>query len=345
MSNAPSTPKHPQQDTQKRQGKHTPTALRVLQTLQYLLANPNGATTTQLLEHLSETGTNHTIGSDTLIKYINTLRYAGCAIPSASGGGIYRLTASPIGYQLTSKEADALREALTATFLHTQCETDWLHALYKVLWHMDLTSNTAKQLDETNPLRELRDMLAMGEALPHNTDNGYNSPWQDFCDDEMALAITYNPPQFPKPVQLCVDPVSVKPSGPFGEIFTGICRHTRQQQTIHVAWVTDVRPLPMKRQYREQLTRVVFALTGKLARTYRLYPHEEILSHTSRPDTPLTVMAKVNDMDSLLQRLMKYGSLCEIISPSHIRDQMARRIQTLVGFNAQLAPNEHNISS
>lgn len=69
---------------------------------------------------------------------------------------------------------------------------------------------------------------------------------------------------------------------------------------------------------------VVFRLKGKLAKIYRMRPHEYLRNKES--DGSIVIVNKDEPFDELIARLMRYMDLCEIISPQFMRDKMIETI-------------------
>lgn len=72
-------------------------------------------------------------------------------------------------------------------------------------------------------------------------------------------------------------------------------------------------------------TTVVYRLSGRLAKTYRLKENE--YSEGNDNDGYYTIINKNEPYDKLIKRLMRYGANCEIISPKFIREQMLQYIK------------------
>ena len=72
-------------------------------------------------------------------------------------------------------------------------------------------------------------------------------------------------------------------------------------------------------------TTVVFRLSGRLAKTYRLKENE--YSEGNDKEGYYTVINKNEPYDKLIKRLMRYGANCEIISPKFVREQMLQNIK------------------
>lgn len=71
-------------------------------------------------------------------------------------------------------------------------------------------------------------------------------------------------------------------------------------------------------------TTVVFRLKGKLAKIYKMRPHEYL--RNKEPDGSVVIVNKDEPFDELIARLMRYMNLCEIISPQFMRDKMIETI-------------------
>lgn len=71
-------------------------------------------------------------------------------------------------------------------------------------------------------------------------------------------------------------------------------------------------------------TTVVFRLKGKLAKVYRIRPHEYL--RDNEPDGSIIIVNQDEPFDELITRLMRYRNLCEIISPKFMRDKMVETI-------------------
>jgi hypothetical protein len=87
---------------------------------------------------------------------------------------------------------------------------------------------------------------------------------------------------------------------------------------------------------------IMFRLTGRLALSYEPYHGEKIIQRASRAEREpylagtkegqeleLTVSISTQDMPSVLRRLAKYGTQCQIISPQLAVNGMRRYLETL----------------
>lgn len=327
--------------------KHTITAHRVLVVLQWLFQH--GTLSPNQLNDALIQQFERGVGSETLTKYINTLRQAGCDIPRAgsANGWAYQLARSPFPVETSTDEVTAVLEALTATLLHPQCQPAWLEAWLRVLWALDLPNDSSlASLRDDLKLACLSPPAGWGPAALAEV-NSQIQQWQAYCDAGLALSMVYQPPQLKESFHLTLDPVELRgQESDLGLQLVGVCRQTGQQRVVFTQWASQVRQLPVKRQHRCQVVRVVFELRGKLASTYRAYPGETIVARSGLNDASskgspsyLRMAHATTQLEALLQRLMKYGGLCEVLSPDHVRHQVHQKIRTMVGFNQQLAPN------
>ena len=72
---------------------------------------------------------------------------------------------------------------------------------------------------------------------------------------------------------------------------------------------------------------VVFALYGRLAKSYRLYPDENIVY---RSEQEIQIKTRVTEKSGLMLRLLKYGTSCEVLSPETLRESMRQHIARLL---------------
>lgn len=85
----------------------------------------------------------------------------------------------------------------------------------------------------------------------------------------------------------------------------------------------DVRPQVAK--VNEMTHTVVYKLSGRLAKTYRLKLENE-QSNGIDSEGCLTVINRNEPTSKLFQRLMRYGNSCEIISPKYVREEFMNLI-------------------
>jgi hypothetical protein len=332
---------------------HTITACRLLLLLQQLIQQRRltYAKINQIFQAHDSVG--RPIGSETLTKYIATLRYWGCDIPKATihNQFHYQLNSYPLPTGLTSPQKAVINLALEylpqaegysiSGKQAFQDQTDGLSvgtARKLLAWWVGLPTPPRplflpgvekKLVDDTALLDEGMDsaiskMLPMESLQPLPLKTTWNDHWQTWWLGGTWVQVT---------LHHTLQPLTIEPEGiqttPHGSIVTGWEVTSGRWTSIPLSTIVRMHPLPMRSRGRGQRMTLTFAISGRLAQNYRLYPHEtDVTPEGSLPQQRI-VQARVNDTDALLTRLMKYGRLCEVISPEWARDAMQKRIQRL----------------
>ncbi len=102
---------------------------------------------------------------------------------------------------------------------------------------------------------------------------------------------------------------------------------TQKKQNIEVSLfkILRIEVQPQIAKPNEMTHTVVYRLSGRLAKTYKLKPENEQMAAES-PEGTLTVINRNESTNKLFQRLMRYGSNCEIISPKYAREEFKELI-------------------
>jgi predicted DNA-binding transcriptional regulator YafY len=255
--------------------------------------------------------------SETLTKYINTLREVGCQIPRSSSRNdySYELLKTPFPLSLKPEE---LRVAEKLLKLLAQQPDECLYQDYRDLleqlsWVVDSDGLELSHDGEGNPvfpaLQQRREQM--------NT-------YRRYCQEAFLLEIRMNQNGVEKILYLEPQEVTERDNRIF---LVGYDQQTHQQISLDVDQIGALRQTPSKNRRLVVRTSVVFALYGRLAASYRLYPGEKI---TYRSADELHVKTQVSDMKSLMSRLMKYGDSCQVLSPESVREAMRRHIEQLL---------------
>jgi predicted DNA-binding transcriptional regulator YafY len=180
----------------------------------------------------------------------------------------------------------------------------------------------ANLLDLTEPLR-----LNEGHLQAHDSVKLHRELmkyYRKLCRDALVLEVTYQDDEG-RLIPMEIDPFEVIQQDTRLYLL-GVDRRVSQKIKLNLEKIHHVRQLPSKVENRLQPIKVVFALTGRVAKTYRPYPDELILeSH----DDHIVVQAKTCEHTPLLQRLLKYNIHCEVLAPSYVRQEMRQKIQAL----------------
>lgn len=258
--------------------------------------------------------------SETITKYINTLRRVGCEIPRANSRHhfCYKLMKNPFPLPLTEEEFYAAHRLLE--ILASQPDED-LHISY---------SNILRKVAWSVGEEEFAHLLLeMSPPVPDDKIRRYRSlmsRYRKLCKDGQALDVIYEGQEEEEGELLSLEPSRVVQEG--GHLYlVGIDRRSCQRVKLDLELIRSYRQLPFKVQSRLRVVSVVFELTGRLAKTYRLYPEETLLAESS---DRIRVKARTEDYQPLLKRLLKYGSCCEVISPTYVRHEMEAKVESLL---------------
>jgi predicted DNA-binding transcriptional regulator YafY len=296
-------------------------AYRVLYIL-LLLVRYRSLNTRELEKHLIE---NPLIGknfsSETISKYVNTLREVGCIIPKANNRHhyCYKLLKNPFPLIIEPDEA-AIAEKLLVTLAQQPDEhllKDYRDFLEYLSWSANLSSlNAPKSAHSTQDI-ELFPQLAHHRRLLNT--------YRNYCQDAFRLLVTYQG----KSRQ--IEPQEVIERGD-SILLAGVDYQSQDNVTLDIRQIDDVQQLPSKNRRGKAQSTITFALYDRLAKSYRLYTDEQVIYCTEKE---VHIKTTVADRDALLSRLMKYGAACQILSPEKLRDTMRERIKRLLAHLSQ----------
>ena len=88
--------------------------------------------------------------------------------------------------------------------------------------------------------------------------------------------------------------------------------------------IKSIRQLPASSTKMSIPTTVVYKISNGLARNYKLRSWEKL--QQVEEDGSHIIVNKEEDLELLLERLMKYGTDCELISPKFLREEMVELI-------------------
>jgi len=294
-------------------------AYRVLYILLLLVQHQSMRMTT-LNKHLYENPLiQRTYNSETITKYINTLRKVGCHIPRSSSryGYHYVLQENPFPLRADDDEIEVACKLLS--LLSGQSDES-LHVGYhdflqKAAWMLD--SDQKQKL-----LEQIEDILPPLSVQQRRT---LLKQYKEYCMDALVLDLDYKLDGMQKE-HFIVEPLRVVQEGK--QIFLlGSDRINKSQVKLNIENITACRQMHSKIHSASHTTTVTFQLYGRLAKTYRLYPGEEVVFQYGET---LQIKAKIDDVQGLMSRLLKYNHNCQVISPAPIRQQMHSHIKQLI---------------
>ncbi len=294
-------------------------AYRVLFILK-LLVEEKALSFHELNERLSENpAINRGFNGETITKYMNTLRHLGCAIPKANiqQNYQYRLIQTPFSFQTSDEEIAVLNRLLE--ILTLEADDEYYKAYQKLLQKISWSIADNEKLDQllnvnlNNPDDQL---IEKRKKLSY---------YRQLCQDGQALELTYTYTDGQE-TTLIIEPKRITE---INQIFYLLAtdRKAYQKVKLNINAISKIKQLPFKVKPANRKTNVIFELNGKLAQNYRLYPDEIYKEHT---DNRAEVKASIHDTEVFLNRLLKYGQKCQIISPEHLRQEMQEKIEKLI---------------
>ena len=93
---------------------------------------------------------------------------------------------------------------------------------------------------------------------------------------------------------------------------------------IPIENIKSIKQLPVASSAQSIPTTVVYRIKNRLARNYKLRDWERLDKIES--DGSHVIVNKNEDLNIILQRLMRYGRECEILSPKFLKEEMIERI-------------------
>lgn len=257
--------------------------------------------------------------NETITKYINTLRKVGCNIPKTSSRQNYRYVLQENPFPLSLNELEMLALKSVIEILENSpdevLQRRFLTFLQQVTWMLEPAQK-----------EQIHGMIAAKQAvLSIEVKRQLMTQYKRYCQDKMVLELYYQSDAYTRS-GLLVEPIRV-----FQEkkrlYLLAKDKQTQKQVKLDIEKILEIGQRPNKVQIQEYSVQVVFQLYDRLARTYRPYPGEAIVF---AKDDVIQVCAKTDDIDQLLNRLLKYNTLCQVISPMSARNEMLQRIERLL---------------
>lgn len=107
--------------------------------------------------------------------------------------------------------------------------------------------------------------------------------------------------------------------------------YENKEKSIAIERLSNIEILKTKFKFTEQKEEIIFKLTDNLAVRYATRP-DEIIINNHLPEY-IVISGKVENMEEELARLMRYDSLCEVLSSTSAREKMKNMINdTLANY-------------
>ncbi|MDD3014023.1 MAG: hypothetical protein PHC34_10005 [Candidatus Gastranaerophilales bacterium] len=307
-------------DRIKKNKKISSTAYRVLLLLKLL--NEKNLGIEDLNAILSQDpNISRTFSNEVILKYISTLRLAGYKItkPCVSNNYTYNLIKAPVRIKLSEDELNSF--IFFDTFMSNISQKNLQEAKNKLFENLFRYMND----DDISRYNKLKKSYKNNNSL--NTKFQKYTPiaskFEQYCIDEQKIIIKYKYP-FKKEIQIILEPKYVEYIGE-DIYFCGYDPIIGERQLINVDYIAEMKQLPVKSSSNYILSPVIFKLKGRLAKSYELHESEKITEINSETDT-ITITTYADCKTMLMQRLLKYGDLCEVLYPKAFREKIANEI-------------------
>ncbi len=276
-------------------------SLRVLQMLQLLFEKDY--TMNELMAALSEVSKERC--SNFLVsKYINTCRFCGIDIQKINGK--YTLLKLPFGIEFS--------DDVLSLFDDIRKYSSELRLGKNIRAYNSLLSKINKRSDRYYSKIE-------------TPEDDKNIQSFEFAI-ENTLKINLNYIEKGKSILILCDPLELTSEGRKLAI---IINYNGERKKILYQDVISIAASNIKSSGSILSTSVIFKLHNQLARRYTIRPDEKVVG--IEDDGSITVLNKTEDKQSLLNRLLKYDTLCEIVSPKVYKKEMKQLIDdTLANY-------------
>lgn len=250
----------------------------------------------ELMDALSEV-TGERCSNFLVCKYINTCRFCGIDIQKINGK--YMLLRLPFGMDFSDDELDLINEI--NEYCQTARITKTIRGINSILDKLNRRSN------------KYYSRIALPEE-DHFIENFENA-----LEKGVKVKISYNDNGTSTTGEW--DPVSISCED---SLISFILKNKDSQKKIYYTDVTSLEISTCKSNNGVPPSSIVFKLKNNLAKRYTLRPDERIVSTDF--DGSICVSNKAEDKDTLLKRLLKYGDMCEIVSPRSYRKEFKNTI-------------------
>jgi predicted DNA-binding transcriptional regulator YafY len=319
-------------DKMKKNRKISSTAYRVLLLLK--LMNENSFSIDEFNTVLSnDPFISRTFSNEVILKYLSTLRLAGYKItkPCIANNYTYKLLKAPLRITLSDEELKAL--IIVDSFVLDMHQQSLLETRNKLI------EKVSRYIDDEqiHQLQLLKKKYRNTYSVSEKTSkfSSLMSKIEQFCIDDQKILLKYKYPGEESETQLTLEPKYLDYIG--GEVY--ICGYNPiigERRLIKIDYIIDIKQLPNKSSSNNILSPVVFVLKGRLAKVYELHESEKVTETNAELGT-VTITSYADCKNMLLQRLLKYGDLCEVIYPKSCRDEIITTLEkTLKNYNIEL---------
>ena len=257
----------------------------------------------------------------TLNKYLNALKIFGVKVKKIHGkyhmfSSIYKLK-----FNLDDlKSIDALKDA-DKMLPDGKTKKNFEEFLHKLEMRYDETAQSIEQISDNTQNLHL--------SFYHSEMVEQVKQCQKYCQDKLKLELIFTNEKGEELNLICspLEQTYVK-----RKICLKVMGNSGNRvYEIPIENIKSVKQLPVASSPASIPTTVVFKIKDRLAKNYKLREWERL--DKIEADGSHIIVNKNEDLELLLQRIMRYGSECKICSPKFLREEMVERInKTLANY-------------
>lgn len=257
----------------------------------------------------------------TLNKYLNALKIFGVKVKKIHGkyhmfSSIYKLK-----FNLNDlKSIEALKDA-DKMLPDGKTKKNFEEFLHKLEMRYDETAQSLEQISDNTQNLHL--------SFYHSEMVEQVKQCQKYCQDKLKLELIFTNEKDEELNLICspLEQTYVK-----RKICLKVMGNSGNRvYEIPIENIKSVKQLPVASSPASIPTTVVFKIKDRLAKNYKLREWERL--DKIEIDGSHVIVNKNEDLELLLQRIMRYGSECKICSPKFLREEMVERInKTLANY-------------
>lgn len=312
--------------------KISSTAYRVL--LLMSLLNEKAYSIDELNKEFSENPyITRTMSKEVILKYLSTLRSARYKIvkPNLSNNYTYKLITAPIKIKFSQEEIETL--IILENYIASMYQAKLKKICNKLLENVKRYMSEEQLL--TLELSRKKYSASKEELIVKYIEyKDLIQKFEKFCIEDQRIIIKYIFPLDDIEKEVILEPISIKYDN--NSVFvSGYNPIIGEKQLVNLSYVNEIKQLPTKSKHNSIVSPVIFELKGRLAKAYKLHEEEKVLD--SDPiNGIIKIAAYVDDKNMLLQRLLRYGDSCEVLSPKSLRENIANLIsESIKNYLAQ----------
>lgn len=284
--------------------KYCETSVRVIETLLLLLNNK--LSTNDILNYFRNIYPESKINNkEVILKYLNTLKVAGYEIQKDKEKYFINTSPKQIKFSQRELEAKIFLENIIAQFPNTKNKIKIQKLLQNIEKYYQKSNNENIDYPQLNLNIETNNIKNLIEEL------------EQYCNDKQKLKIEIK--NSPENKIITVTPLEII----FKKdhfVFSTYSQTTGTIINIPLNKIIKVEQYPTITSASAPLSTISFELKDRLAKAYNLKDGERIID--IKPNGNIVISNNLEDKNELIERLLRYGKYCEIITPKTVRDEM-----------------------